>query len=174
MTLHLRIPGWCQDAKLRLNGVACRELGTNKGYATLMRKWRNGDVVELDLPMPVLLMEANPLVKYDTGKVAIQRGPIVYGLEGLDNDGSPDLTLGEDPRLTPEHRKDFLGGLTVIRGVSSTDKPFMAIPFFALANREPSRQEVWLTQSRKQDDPLGWQGLLYRPYQPNKSTPDQR
>jgi len=172
MTLHLRIPGWCQDAKLKLNGAACRDLSTSKGYATLKRTWRNGDAVELDMPMPVLLMEANPLVKHDAGKVAIQRGPIVYGLEGLDNGGSSDLALGEDPRLRPEYRKDLLGGVTVIKGVTSTDKPFMAIPFFALANREPSTQEVWLTQIWKKDDPLGWEGLLYRPYKAYEPLPN--
>jgi hypothetical protein len=157
---------------VKLNGKPYRSLTTSKGYASVKRKWRNGDVVEIEMPMPVVLMEANPLVRYDAGKVAIQRGPIVYGLEGLDNGGSTDVALPEEPRLRPEYRRDLLGGVTVIKGVSSTNKPFMAIPFFALANREPSRQEVWLTQIRKKDDPLGWKGLLYRPYKANEPLPN--
>jgi hypothetical protein len=170
--LFLRIPGWCHGFQVKLNGKPYRSLTTSKGYASVKRKWRNGDVVEIEMPMPVVLMEANPLVRYDAGKVAIQRGPIVYGLEGLDNGGSTDVALPEEPRLRPEYRRDLLGGVTVIKGVSSTNKPFMAIPFFALANREPSRQEVWLTQIRKKDDPLGWKGLLYRPYKANEPLPN--
>jgi len=82
--------------------------------------------------MPVVRMEAHPEVVENKGKVAIRRGPIVYGFEGLDNDG----------------------------------KPFTAIPFYALANREQSNQEVWLPQEGKTENRQGWQGRLYRRWQP--------
>ena len=56
--------------------------------------------------------------------------------------------------------------MTVIRGVSADGKPFTAVPFYALANREKSQQEVWLTQADKKEDPSGWEGTLYRRYAP--------
>jgi hypothetical protein len=162
----LRVPGWCRDAKLKLNGEAVGEVQTSKGYAVFRRRWQQGDTIELEMPMPVIRMEAHPKVKEDAGKVAIQRGPLVYALEGLDNDGNPGITLPADPRFKSEHRRDFLGGVTVIRGVSANGKPFTAIPFYALANRDKSQQEVWLTQADKKEDPSGWEGKLYRRYTP--------
>jgi len=165
-SVRLRVPGWCQGAKLKLNGKAVGEVQMSKGYAVLRRRWQQGDTIELDMPMPVLRMEAHPKVKEDVGKVAIQRGPLVYALEGLDNDGNPAITLPADPRFKSEHRGDFLGGVTVIRGVSAAGKPFTAVPFYVLANREKSQQEVWLTQAGKKEDPSGWEGRLYRRYSP--------
>jgi uncharacterized protein len=172
VTLHLRIPGWCEHARLAVNGEPAREPITTRGYAMIQHRWRNGDSIELDLPMPVLRMEANPLVKYDAGRVAIQRGPIVYGVEGLDNDGTAALALGENPRLQAAFLPNFLSGMTVIKGVTDTGRALMAIPFFALANRRPSTQEVWLNQVGKTDDPRAWEGRLYRPYQKPAPAPN--
>ena len=170
-SVRLRIPGWCRDAKLKLGGRAVADPRTCKGYAVLQRRWKKGDTIELAMPMPVMRMEAHPSVTANTGKVALQRGPLVYGLEGLDNDGVPAVTLPplghSSPKFKQEHRADFLGGITVITGTSADGKPFTAIPFFALANREKSQQEVWLSQSDKKEDVSGWRGKLYREYVTN-------
>jgi len=163
-SVRLRIPGWCKDAKLKVNGQAIVQRQARKGYAVLARRWQRGNTIELVMPMPVMRMEAHPNVAANTGKVAIQRGPFVYGLEGLDNNGNPNITLPANPKFTHEHRKDFLGGLTVITGTSADGKPFTAIPFYALANRQKSQQEVWLSQSDKKQDASGWEGKLYREY----------
>jgi DUF1680 family protein len=162
--IRVRIPGWSHGAALLLNGKRLDSVDIVKGYAVICRTWTRGDVVELDLPMPVRRIEANPAVVADRGKVAIQRGPIVYGTEGLDNGGQALVSLPADPHFKIEHRPDMLGGVTVIRGKTAEDKPFLAIPFYVLANRGNSQQEVWLPQVGKTDQKGGWDGRLYREY----------
>jgi DUF1680 family protein len=116
--------------------------------------------------MPVMRMEAHPKVAANKGRVAIQRGPIVYGLEGLDNDGKPLVTLPADPAFTVKFDAKLLGGVMVVKGKTVEGKAFTAIPFYALANRGRSSQEVWLPQQGKAESPKGWRGRLYRPWQP--------
>ncbi|MHC4527709.1 MAG: glycoside hydrolase family 127 protein, partial [Planctomycetota bacterium] len=164
--INLRIPGWCRKGpRIKINGVVAR-YPVNKGYASINRTWKANDVIELDLPMPVERMEAHPNIKDNQGLVAIQRGPIVYGLEAFDNGGKFDIILGADPKFETEHERHFLGGVTVIKGKTSEDKPFVAIPFYALANRGKSRQIVWLPQQGKTETPTGWQSKLYRRLDP--------
>lgn len=161
--LLLRIPGWCQGATLMVNHKPVSKLVMEKGYAVLSRQWHPNDSVELDLPMPVQRVEANPQVKADNGLVALQRGPIVYGLEGLDNAGHVDVTLPRDPQFQVEYRPDFLGSVPVITGKDVENKTFTAVPFYALANREKSKQVVWVQQAGKQETSNGWGNMLYRP-----------
>lgn len=165
--LRLRVPGWCHSWQLAINGALVAKPKVDRGYAVLQRQWRKGDVVSLDLAMPVERLEARPDVKADNGRVAIQRGPLVYGFEGLDNDGgNVDLTLPADPQFGFEHRADFLGGVTVIIGQGADGHHVRAIPFYALANREPSRQTVWVAQEGKVENGKGWEGMLYRRFGP--------
>jgi uncharacterized protein len=142
-SLRLRLPGWCQGASVRVNGEAV-EAPVERGYAVLRREWKAGDVVDLDLPMPVQRGKARPEVAADRGLVALQRGPLVYGFEGVDNGGDVDLTLPGGAPFGVEHRPDLLGGVTVIRTRAADGREVQAIPFYALANREASRQVVWV------------------------------
>lgn len=112
--------------------------------------------------MPTVRIEAHPNVKSCVGKVAVQRGPIVYGFEGLDNGGNVDLELGVDPGFKVEHKPEMLGGITVIKGKTANGAPFLAIPFYVLANRAKSRQEVWVGQGGLKRDDNWWLGNLYR------------
>jgi DUF1680 family protein len=123
-------------------------------------------MIELNFFMPVERVEAHPNVKQDNGLVAIQRGPIVYGLEALDNNADLNVTLPADPQFEIERVPEFLGGVTVIKGKSSEDKTFLAVPFYALANREKSSQVVWLPQTGKKEKPAGWEDKLYRRLDP--------
>lgn len=128
-------------------------------------------MIELDFAMPVERIEAHPNVAANHGLVAIRRGPVVYGLEGVDNDGNVDIVLAADPKFKTEPLPDFLGGVTVVKGKSAEGKTFTAIPFYVLANRDKSSQIVWLTQKGKKEDPAGWQGRLYRPLDPGTLIP---
>lgn len=164
--LHLRWPGWCRQMTVKLNGATLEPLPARvRGYVRLDREWRAGEVVELELAMPVERMVAHPNVLACRGQVALQRGPLVYGFEGLDNEGQPLVELGEDPRFQIEHRPQWLGGVIVIRGVRADGRPFLAIPFYALANRQPSSQEVWAIQRDLRLNDSWWEGRLYRPLQ---------
>jgi DUF1680 family protein len=164
-TVALRIPGWCRGAKLSVNGKPLAVASaTRKGYACIRRVWQKGDRIELTLPMPVERIEANPEVRMDCGKLALQRGPVVYCLEEADNGPHlADIFLPRSSRLTAEFRPMLLGGVVVIRGKaqrrdeagwggklyrpqSSKTRPadIMAVPYYAWANRRPGEMLVWI------------------------------
>ncbi len=170
-SINLRIPGWCQKTQLKINGVEVEHFPIRKGYAHLQRKWNSKDVIELDFQMPVQLFEAHPNVTQNRGLVAIQRGPIVYGIEGLDNNENLDITLAIDPQFRIEHLPDFLGGVTVVKGKSDQARSFLANPFYALANRKNSSQRVWLPQAGKKETHAGCEDKLYRALAPSTLTP---
>ena len=163
-TINVRIPGWSRGARLKVNGKSIDKPEVSKGYAVIRKAWKKGDTIELNVPMVVTRVEANPKVKANAGKVAIQRGPIVYALEALDNEAKLPITLPADPRFKCAHRPDLLGGVMVVTGVCAEGKPFTAIPFYALANRAKSQQEVWCLQAGKKENASGWEGKLYRRY----------
>lgn len=163
-TVRVRIPGWAGskpspgdlyhyadpalDAPVRLqvNGGDA-EMKIERGYVVLKRKWSRGDVITLDLPMPVRRVLANEKVINDAGRTALQRGPLVYCAEWPDNDGDVlGLILDDEVVLKSEHRKDLLGGVTVLVGTLKDGKAFTAIPFYARANRGEGKMNVWLAR----------------------------
>jgi DUF1680 family protein len=123
------------------------------GYAVLQRVWSKGDVVTLDLPMPVRRVVADERVADDRGKIALERGPLVYCVEGVDHDGFVlDLTVPDDSRFTIERRQDLLGGVTVLRANvldrTGRRRRLMAIPYYAWSNRGAGEMAVWLTRAK--------------------------
>lgn len=161
--LHLRWPGWCEAATLSVNGSPVDPLPrTDRGYVRLDREWREGDRVEFVMDMPVQRVEAHPMIRDCAGKVALQRGPLVYGFEGVDNGGRAPAELAAIPRLRVEARADLLGGIHVITGDDAAGGRFVAIPFYALANRAKSVQAVWTTQRGWKPGDAWWEGRLYR------------
>ena len=166
-SIGLRIPGWSRDAKIVVNSKPVESPKVVKGYAQLRRMWQAGDVIELDLPMPIERIQANPNVQADVGRVAIQRGPIVYCIEAVDNGGSTkDIVLAREPNLTAQYRSDLLGGVTVIDGVANGGRRVMAVPYYAWDHRKSGEMVVWLLQDGTPTvpatDPV-WDGDLYRP-----------
>ncbi len=156
--VHLRIPGWCRsEPTLSVNGEKAK-VEIEAGYVRLHRMWKKGDVIRLSLPMPVQRVYADPHVKADVGRVALQRGPIVYCLEGVDNDGRVrNLCLPKGSKLSEKFAKDLLGGVTIIQGEAlavarpkeklETEKvSFKAVPYFAWDNRRPGEMIVWLAE----------------------------
>jgi uncharacterized protein len=180
-TLLLRIPGWAQGhpipsdlytyagetkekPALKVNGQAVAyEL--RKGYAPVTRTWKSGDIVELSLPMPVRRVLANPNIKDDVGRTAIERGPLVYCAEGKDNaGGSTNLVLEDKAVLTAARRPAILGGITVITGTAtayrqrgadiiSEPRPLVLIPYFAWAHRGQGEMAVWLARDKNKARP---------------------
>ncbi|HEV2330386.1 MAG TPA: glycoside hydrolase family 127 protein [Verrucomicrobiae bacterium] len=165
-TLAVRIPGWARNeptpsdlyqfadtntepVRLAINGKAVK-FTTENGFAKLRRSWKPGDVAELNLPMPVRRVVANPNVEADSGRVALQRGPIVYCVEWPDNPAGKvlDLTLPDDQLLTAQFEPQLLNGVEVINGralnANKEERDFKAIPYFAWANRGPGQMTVWL------------------------------
>ena len=170
--LALRIPEWCGRATVRVNGGAIEAAPDARGYLRLERSWRPGDVVELDLPMDVRLIEPHPAIESTRGSVAIERGPLVYCLEQADQGDAPIAELEIDPTGAPASRWDpaLLEGVVVVRApgfrVDTSSwgdrlyRPFRsgapparqrvelsAIPYFAWANRSPGAMRVWVPRA---------------------------
>ncbi|HMO56385.1 MAG TPA: glycoside hydrolase family 127 protein [Roseiflexaceae bacterium] len=166
-TLHVRIPGWCRDARIELNGVPidCDQHQAN-GYLTIEREWQHGDTLTLDLPLAVERIYAHPAVRADVGKVAIRRGPIIYCFEQIDHEVPlAALSLARDTALTARYDAELLGGVVVIEGMAAardqhdwagmlyrTMPPVLqpcrirGIPYFAWDNRTPGAMSVWLPE----------------------------
>jgi len=164
--LMLRIPGWCRQAKLAVNGEEVSVVPLDKGYARIGREWRDGDCVTLSLAMPVERVRAHPRVRANAGRVALMHGPIVYCLEEVDNGPNlGDVALLPDAELEVTYEPDLLGGVSVIRGegrrsvegawggeLYSTELPprqaveITAVPYCVWANRAPGEMIVWLRE----------------------------
>jgi DUF1680 family protein len=126
------------------------------GYAVLTKTWKKGDVVEMDLPMDIRRVVANDKVADDRGKVALQRGPVLYCAEWPDNKGMvSNIVLPDNVELVSEYKPDMLNGVTILKGevsaihvngdteVSSGRQPFIAIPYYAWAHRGKGEMIVW-------------------------------
>ena len=153
--LNVRVPGWVRNMPMPsdiyrylgevegepsviVNGARVA-LQLDKGYARIDREWSKGDRVDLDLPMPVRRVVAHPSVAADAGRVALERGPLVYCVEGIDADGSvANVKVGPEP-ISTEHKPSLLGGVTVLEG-----EGFTAIPYYAWSNRGAGEMAVWL------------------------------
>ncbi|MCJ7486837.1 MAG: glycoside hydrolase family 127 protein, partial [Candidatus Aminicenantes bacterium] len=116
--------------------------------------------VELSLPMPVRRVVAHDTVAADSGRVALQRGPVVFAAEGVDNDGRVfDFFLPDAATLTAEFRSSLLNGVVVIMGDAASasksaagktvvgGRPLLGIPYYAWANRGPGQMLVWLPRT---------------------------
>jgi hypothetical protein len=171
-SLCLRIPGWVRGQPLpsdlyryedatpaawsvRVNGEAV-EAVVKDGFAVVRREWKLGDRVQLDLPMPVRRVAGNENIAATRGQVALERGPIVYALEGCDNDGKlSDIFLPETAEARPAARGDLPGGVTVleISGAARRTEAgqvaaaLTAIPYAVWNNRGLSPMRVWLPRA---------------------------
>jgi uncharacterized protein len=165
--LSLRLPAWCIDPTVALNG-AIVEAARSKGYATTTRRWVPGDVVVLTLPMPPQFMRGHPNIEATRASVAITRGPIVYCIESCDQPQDvADMTVTIDPRLPLQDvwRPDFLGGAVTLTGSGyarsnaewdslyrrmddgSRERQTIditAVPYFLWGNRDRGSMNVWV------------------------------
>ena len=169
--VNVRIPAWCDGPAISVNGESIDGAKIVRGYAEVRRAWKSGDVIELDLPIEIKRIEANPSVEADKGRVAITRGPIVYCFEACDNDGRVrNIVLKHDPEFKAEHRSNLLGGVTVIEGQARGDRTVTAVPYHAWDHRDPGEMLVWVRQDGKsrspQVDAPAWGDKLYRPLDP--------
>jgi len=161
-TVLVRIPGWVQNKPvpsdlysfwqqkeeqivLKVNSEVIAP-DMEKGFARLHRKWEKGDVIELNLPLPVRRIVAHDKVEENVGKVALQRGPLVYCLEGIDNQGQVlNRHLPDDMSFEVEFRPELLGGINVITGKGAEgDVRLVAIPYYAWSHRGIGEMTVWI------------------------------
>lgn len=174
-TLKIRIPGWVRgevvpsdlytfsDGKqlgysIKVNGEAV-ESGLEKGYFSISRQWKKGDVVEVHFDMEPRTVKANAKVEADRGRVAVERGPVVYCAEWPDNDFSVlNVLVNQKPEFTLERKPDLLHGINEIKTAAQTlsydasgrltvkDVTLTLIPYYAWAHRGKGEMSVWLPQ----------------------------
>jgi hypothetical protein len=168
-TFYLRIPGWANHAQVSVNAKSVT--GATPGtYLPIRRRWSAGDVIHLELEVVPQIIEANPRVADDSGRVAVQRGPLIYCLEEIDQPGGISLSdvavnVGRQPaeQFQKEFRSDLLGGMVVLHHSGAlfergSDKalysryggekksrkvPLTFIPYYAWANRQATSMQVW-------------------------------
>jgi len=169
-TFYVRIPGWADQAQVIVSGKALS--GVTPGtYLPIRRRWSPGDVIQLKVDVVPQVIEANPRVADDTGRVAIQRGPLIYCLEEIDQPSGISLSdVAVNPGRRPaeqfqtEFRNDLLGGMVVLhhtgavferaatenalysqynREEKSKKVPLTFIPYYAWANRQATAMQVW-------------------------------
>jgi hypothetical protein len=144
--VRLRVPAWCKDYTVTVNGAAVTA-PVQSGYVILDKKWENGDVVEMTLAMPVEAVAADPRVKEDEGKRAVQRGPIVYCMEEVDNpEGFDELCLTKDVRfdVNPLDKRQWWGHPLMQIKAQAGGKTLTFLPYFAWDNREAGKMKVWI------------------------------
>ena len=176
-SLYVRIPGWARgvenpgdlycsvqegvnDVTLKVNGKSI-PVELVRGYAHIQRSWESGDEITLNIPMPVRRVYAHDKVEADNGRVALQRGPLVYCLESLDlSHPINTYVLKPDDKVESEHRTDLLGGITVLtasawradkENKNTLEKAIItAIPFYAQNNRHYFADILtWLPESEE-------------------------
>jgi hypothetical protein len=148
-TLYLRIPGWASKATVALDGKPAPGKLKPGEYFAIRREWKAGSTVRLQLDMAPHLVAANPLVREDYGRVAVQRGPLLYCLEQVDQVDQESvfdvaLPAGPDPSqgFTSQFQPDILGGIVVLKhkGIA-TPKPLSQEPLYRILERAPGGQE---------------------------------
>jgi len=185
MTLRLRVPGWVQGRpletdlyryinddpsriELTVNGESC-PVKIEKGYIRIKRKWKLGDVVKLNLPMQIRRVVSHDSVSANLGRVALERGPLVYCAEWPDNkDGHVrNLLLRDNSELKTDFRSGLLNGVQVIQGkaegytkaedgaVRHAVQSFTAVPYYAWAHRGKGEMAVWLARDESAVRPVG-------------------
>ena len=164
-TYAIRIPNWCEKYKLTINGEI-EEYNLEKGYIMLEREWRNGDKIVLSMDMPVVLVEANPKVREDIGKVAVMRGPIVYCVEEVDNGAQlQEVYLEESPEFDVCFEENLLKGVVTLttegkrvsengwsevslyrtyKGKEYQKQQLKFIPYYSWTNRGVGEMSVWV------------------------------
>lgn len=178
----VRIPGWAQNEAvpsdlysfqnnsgnkvvITINGTPV-DYSIENGYAILSRTWKKNDKIEMDLPMDVRRVKANEKLKDDVGRIALQRGPLMYCAEWPDNNGkTSNIILPVNTVFVPQERKDILNGVWVIKAeataliteddkVTTVKQPFVAIPYCVWANRGKGEMMVWFPEKIKSVDIL--------------------
>ncbi|MEK3791408.1 beta-L-arabinofuranosidase domain-containing protein [Paenibacillus sp. FSL R7-0204] len=149
-SIRLRVPQWCRGYRLEAGGISIGgpEALTDQGYLVLDRNWTRGDKVVLELDMPVNIVRAKPEVEADRGRVAMQRGPVVYCLEQADHVGRSydTFSIPAGAKFRVEHLPELLGGVTVLHSRDEDGRPLRFIPYYAWDNRAPGFMQVWIRE----------------------------
>ena len=172
----VRIPGWARNEEIPSDLYSFKSISDKNaiilvngkpidytmenGYAVLSRTWKKGDQLEVQLPMEIRRVIASDKVIYDKGKVALQRGPLMYCAEWVDNNGkASNIIVPNDAHFTTEYNPDLLNGVVVLESkvpavhvddngedISTKEQTFKAIPYYGWANRGKGEMQLWFPE----------------------------
>ncbi len=194
--LKLRVPGWARNQPvpgnlytyadkveksvgLSVNGKPLAANADKSGYISLDRIWRDQDVVEIEFPFETRKVLADSKVKENRGRMAVERGPIVYCCEWPDAEGGRvlDLLFDEKADLQPSVDETLFGGVPVIAtqarkmsNPAAAARPVKLIPYYLWANRGAGEMSVWLSKAEYTIGDTGPAGGLIFYENPNYST----
>lgn len=141
-TVKLRLPDWCKKYTLTVNGKEY-QAHEEMQYLLINRTWQPGDEIIFDMAMPVEVVAADPRVKANVGKRALQRGPLVYCMEETDNPEYDKAALLPSTNYMTSFESGLLGGVVTITAVNG-DETYKFIPYYAWDNRKPGKMKVWV------------------------------
>ena len=174
--MRVRVPGWARNEEMPSDlysfkkessaGVVIKVNGKpvsytmQNGYAVIDRTWKKNDVLTVQLPMEVRRVIANNKVKSDIGKIALQRGPVLYCAEWIDNNGkASNIVIPSHAAFTTEFKADLLHGVMVLKSevpaikidgngenIATVQQAFTAIPYYAWANRGKGEMQLWFPE----------------------------
>jgi len=150
--IALRLPGWCKSFTVKLNDTSPK-VYTRDGYLIIETDWHENDTIVYTMDMPVEKMQADSRIKANNGLVAIQRGPLVYCVEAVDNPNIKTAYISDDAVFSTEFDADLLGGVMVVNVHNPAGPLLRMIPYYAWDNREAGAMEVWLPLKEE------WEGL---------------
>ncbi len=180
-TIKLRVPGWARDrpvpgglysylskstkaAAIAVNKAAVNAAPDPSGYVTITRRWSDGDVIDVEFPMETRKVVADARVRDARGRMAVERGPIVFCAEWPETrDGRAlDLLVDANATMTAAVEPSLFGGVTVIRTEarrmthpSDPPAPLTLIPYYLWANRGPGEMTVWLPKDEYAPGDIG-------------------
>lgn len=140
--LRLRIPQWAEGFRVSVNGQPVK-YKRERGYAIVSRSWKKGDAVNIEMPMQIRMLEADPRVKEDVGQRAVQRGPLIYCAEEVDNPQHFDeIALSPSTKWTDRYVPK-LRGIVELKATEGS-QTFTLIPYYAWDNRLAGEMRVWM------------------------------
>jgi uncharacterized protein len=143
--IKIRVPYWCKSYTATINGKNAKSENLDKGYLVFNKKWNKGDVIALNFDMPVNVVEADPNVTTNAGRRVVERGPLVYCVEQVDNKGVDlnNLELSAANKFTVINGDGILANTKKIQTKSGKNK-ITFVPYYAWENRESGKMLVWV------------------------------
>jgi uncharacterized protein len=192
--IKLRVPGWAsgdplpsnlyefldaspESLDLKINGEIATDVPVENGYVSLRQTWKAGDVIEFTLPMPVRRVTAHEEIVTNRGKVALQRGPIVFCVEGVDqiDEHAFNIYLPDDSEIEATFEPDLLGGVVVLKTtavsvsrnadvipIKGDERPLTFIPYYAWAHRDSCEMAVWVARTIESSRPSPGPTIAFR------------
>ena len=130
-----------KPVSIKVNDRVLNDIRIEKGYAIIQREWKKGDRVTIEMPMPVRCVKTKTMVVGNNGKIALERGPVVYCIEEKDNGVLDNVKVSNSAKVGLQYDPDFLNGVTTVYYDN-----LKFIPYYSWGNRGANQMKVWLPE----------------------------